>query len=136
MWDLWDWNWDQGLKISLFIFENTDNKKIGIIATKSSLNVNQEGEFDTQTCHMDIRLAPQIVELIHLKVEKYSYEGPMDTINNISKGVEEDSKLRVTVSIQRRLFSLVIPTVILNIIGHMSNHYKPGHFVAKYERES
>ena len=48
-------------------------------------------------------------------------------------GVEEDGKLRVTVSIQRRLFSLImrifIPTVILNIIGHMSNYYKPAHFV-------
>ena len=163
----------------LFIFENTDNKKIGIIDAKSSLNVKQEGvgklsgdhelenkfvysgadnyitykrfyseafdcsyslqwyPFDTQTCHMDIRLAPQIEEFIHLQVERYSYEGPMDiteyTIKNIAMRVEEDGKLRVTVRIQRRLFSLImrifIPTVILNIIGHMSNYYKPQHFV-------
>ena len=93
--------------------------------------------FDTQTCHMDIRLAHQIEQFIHLQVESYSYEGPMDTtrytINNITMGVEDDGKLRVTVRIQRRLFSHIMknffPTVIINIIGHKSNYYKPAHFV-------
>ena len=55
------------------------------------------------------------------------------TINNITMGVEDDGKLRVTIRIQRRLFSHIMknffPTVIINIIGHMSNYYKPAHFV-------
>ena len=33
----------ESIRFPLFIFENTDNKKIGIIDAKSSLNVNQEG---------------------------------------------------------------------------------------------
>ena len=169
----------ESLWFPLFIFENTGNKKIGIIDAKSSLMVKKVGEgklggsdelenkyvyhggdnsityerfysesfdcsyflhwypFDTQTCHLDIRPAPQLDEFIQFEVEHYSYEGPMDiteyTIKNITMDVEEDGKLRVSVSIQRRLFSLVmrifIPTVILNIIGHMSNFYKPAHFV-------
>ena len=54
------------------------------------------------------------------------------TIKEIDMAAVEE-KLRVAVSIQRKLLSLVlrtfIPTMILNIIGHMSNYYKESNFV-------
>ena len=41
---------------------------------------------------------------------------------------EEDDILRVEVVIRRRLLSLILttflPTVLLNIIGHMTNYFK------------
>ena len=43
-----------------------------------------------------------------------------------------DGKLRVEVHVQRRLMSLILtaflPTIILNIMGHMSNYFKEDFF--------
>ena len=92
--------------------------------------------FDTQVCHLDITPASELEDFVQFEVESFVYEGPMDlteyTIKEIDMAAVEE-KLRVAVSIQRKLLSLVlrtfIPTMILNIIGHMSNYYKESNFV-------
>ena len=90
--------------------------------------------FDTQTCNIDIH---PLYKFTRFENEHFLYEGPLDiseyTIKNMIARSEQNGKIKISVSIQRRLFSLImrifIPTVILNIIGHMSNYYKPTHFV-------
>ena len=88
--------------------------------------------FDTQICYLDIKPSPDLRDLIQFATDKFEYEGPLDlteyTVKKISMGIEKDIMLRVEIVIQRRLLSLILtaflPTVILNIIGHMSNYFK------------
>ena len=60
------------------------------------------------------------------------YEGPADlteySVQKTVMSLSNDTTLRVEIVIQRRLLSLIltaiVPTIILNIIGHMSNYFK------------
>ena len=87
--------------------------------------------FDTQVCHIDIKPASELDEIVQFQAGNFEYKGPVDitefTLKNISMEDTGD-RLRVTMTIQRKLLSLIlrifIPTIILNIIGHMSNYYK------------
>ena len=63
--------------------------------------------------------------------DTFVYDGPLDLTEYHIKHIGMDASndiLRVEIVIQRRLLSLVltafIPTIILNIIGHMSNYFK------------
>ena len=63
--------------------------------------------------------------------DAFLYDGPLDLTEYHIKHIEmgaANNVLRVEIVIQRRLLSLVltafIPTIILNIIGHMSNYFK------------
>jgi len=93
--------------------------------------------FDTQVCYLDVEPDAELQDFVQFITGDFKYEGPEDlteyTVKTISMKVEEEVTLRVEVSIQRRLLSLIlrtfIPTVILNIIGHMSNYYKETFFV-------
>ena len=92
--------------------------------------------FDTQVCHLDITPASELEDFVQFEVESFVYEGPMDLTEYTIKEIDMAAvgeKLRVAVSIQRKLLSLIlrtfIPTMILNIIGHMSNYYKESNFV-------
>ena len=67
--------------------------------------------------------------------DTFLYDGPLDLteyhIKHIGMTALNDT-LRVKIVIDRRLLSLVltafIPTIILNIIGHMSNYFKEDFF--------
>ena len=67
--------------------------------------------------------------------DTFLYEGPLDLteyhIKHIGMEASNDI-LGVKIVIQRRLLSLVltafIPTIILNIVGHMSNYFKEDFF--------
>ena len=91
--------------------------------------------FDTQNCFLDIRPTSDLEHFIQLTVNNFIYEGPMDlseySVQKIDMRIEKignHSKLIVELFIQRRLLSLIltvfIPTLILNVIGHMSNYFK------------
>ena len=88
--------------------------------------------FDTQTCYLDITATSDLKDFIEFAVDQFMYLGPMDlteySVKKIDMRVEDGSLLRVEVIIQRRLLSLIltafVPTIILNIIGHMSNYFK------------
>ena len=91
--------------------------------------------FDTQNCFLDIRPTSDLEDFIQLTVNNFIYEGPMDlseySVQKIDMRIEKignHSKLIVELFIQRRLLSLIltvfIPTLILNVIGHMSNYFK------------
>ena len=88
--------------------------------------------FDTQNCHLDIVPSTDLQDVIKFVTDKFTYKGPLDlteySVKKIEMKVENTTKLRVNIFIQRRLLSLVltafIPTIILNIMGHMSNYFK------------
>ena len=68
---------------------------------------------------------------VQLVPENFTYPGPKDltqfTIKKLEM-VEKDGILSVNIVIQRRLLGIVlttfVPTIILNVIGHMSNYFK------------
>ena len=94
--------------------------------------------FDTQNCHLDIVPSTDMQDVIKFVTDKFTYKGPLDlteyTVKKIEMNVDNLTKLRVNIFIQRRLLSLVltafIPTIILNVMGHMSNYFKEFFFEA------
>ena len=91
--------------------------------------------FDTQNCFLDIRPTSDLEDFIQLVVNNFTYVGPMDlteySVQNMDmrlEKIDKHSNLIVEIFIQRRLLSLIltafIPTLILNVIGHMSNYFK------------
>ena len=88
--------------------------------------------FDTQICYLDIKSSPDLRDLIQFVTDQFVYEGPLDlteySIKKINMTAEKKILLRIEIIIQRRLLSLILtaflPTLILNIIGHMSNYFK------------
>ena len=88
--------------------------------------------FDFQTCYLDIVPVENLKDFIQLTPDNFIYEGPLDltqfTVKETGMKMGNARKLRVKVIVQRRLLSIVlttfIPTIILNIIGHMSNYFK------------
>ena len=88
--------------------------------------------FDTQICFIDVTSTGDLKDFIQFEVDNFSYLGPLDlteySVKKTDMRVENGTLLRVEVIIQRRLLSLVltafVPTIILNIIGHMSNYFK------------
>ena len=88
--------------------------------------------FDFQTCYVDIKPVETLKDFIQLTPDNFTYEGPLDltqfSVKKIQMKMENEQKLRVEIVIQRRLLSIVlttfVPTIILNIIGHMSNYFK------------
>ena len=88
--------------------------------------------FDTQVCFLDIQPYKALKKIIQLTNDEFKYEGPLDlteyNVKKITMFMMDDGKLRVEVHVQRRLMSLILtaflPTIILNIMGHMSNHFK------------
>ena len=73
-----------------------------------------------------------LLDFVQFVAENFKYEGPPDlteySVKKIDMKVVDENLLRVEIMIQRRLLSLVltafVPTIILNIIGHMSNYFK------------
>ena len=92
--------------------------------------------FDSQTCYMEIMASNDLKDFIVYKVENFQYLGPLDLteyfVKKMDSRIEDETLLRIEIVIQRRLLSLVLttflPTLTLNIIGHMSNYFKPVYF--------
>ena len=74
---------------------------------------------------------------VQMEADNFLYEGPSDlreySISALDMmTVSEGRVVLVTIVIRRRLLSLMLttflPTIILNIIGHMSNYFKETFF--------
>lgn len=87
--------------------------------------------FDTQTCYLDVTATSDLQDFISFSVDEFKYLGPPDMTEYMIKKTDmrvlNETLVRVEITIQRRLLSLVltafVPTVVLNIIGHMSNYF-------------
>ena len=88
--------------------------------------------FDFQVCSIDIKPTSDLTDFVKLIPDAFYYEGPMAlteySIKNLQMKTEKKETVRVEVTIRRRLLSLILttflPTILLNIIGHMSNYFK------------
>jgi len=89
--------------------------------------------FDTQSCNVVLLPVKSLRESVQLLPSKFEYSGPMDLTQFTIKKIVmveklEEGSVAVEVTIQRRLLSIILttflPTLIVNIVGHMSNYFK------------
>ena len=97
--------------------------------------------FDTQTCFMVLKLGGGADKLVSLSPGDLEYLGPEELTQYYVKKymIEEMSLndinvLRVSITFGRRLLGTILtvylPTILLNIIGHATNFFKPFFFEA------
>ena len=95
--------------------------------------------FDAQTCYMDMKLGGGTDKLVSLIPGQLKYLGPQELTQYyvkkylIGETVFEDGKgLSVSITFGRRLLGTILtvylPTVLLNVIGHATNFFKPFFF--------
>ena len=99
--------------------------------------------FDAQTCFMDMKLGGGTDKLVSLIPGQLKYLGPKELTQYyvkkylIGEAVFEDGRgLSVSITFGRRLLGTILtvylPTVLLNVIGHATNFFKPFFFEAIY----
>ena len=97
--------------------------------------------FDAQTCYMVMRLGGGAEKLVSLVPGDLTYQGPEELtqyyVKNFMIGetmLNDVKVLRVSITLGRRLLGTILtiylPTVLLNIIGHATNFFKPFFFEA------
>ena len=99
--------------------------------------------FDAQTCFMDMKLGGGTDKLVSLVPGQLKCLGPKELTQYyvkkylIGEAVFEDGRgLSVSITFGRRLLGTILtvylPTVLLNVIGHATNFFKPFFFEAIY----
>ena len=97
--------------------------------------------FDVQTCHIDFELKGNLGDFIDILPDTLDYLGPKELtqyfiINNIISSVEANTKkgVKVSLTLGRKLLGTIltsyIPTILLIIISHNANYFKPFFFEA------
>ena len=97
--------------------------------------------FDAQTCYLVMRLGGGAEKLVSLSPGDLTYQGPEELtqyyVKNFMIGetmLDDVKVLRVSITLGRRLLGTILtvylPTVLLNIIGHATNFFKPFFFEA------
>ena len=97
--------------------------------------------FDTQTCTLDYVLDATASVFVSLEMDRLTYSGPVElTQYFVRQSVmrtytnKERQGVRVFVVLGRRLLSNVltvyVPTVLLNLMGHVTVYFKPFFFEA------
>ena len=95
--------------------------------------------FDTNVCHIDIKLFSSLDEFVLMFPDGFEYQGPKDlteyTIREMSMDVNEDGTVRIVISIHRRILSLFLttflPTMLLPVMGHVTNYFDDSFFEGK-----
>ena len=97
--------------------------------------------FDAQTCFMIMKLGGGTEKLVSLAPGLLEYLGPEELTQyyvqkySISETILKNAKgLRTSITFGRRLLGTILtvylPTVLLNVIGHATNFFKPFFFEA------
>ena len=95
--------------------------------------------FDAQTCFMDMKLGGGTEKLVSLTPGLLKYLGPAELtqyyVQRYSIGENKNGKgLRTSITFGRRLLgtllTVYLPTILLNVIGHATNFFKPFFFEA------
>ena len=95
--------------------------------------------FDAQTCFMDMKLGGGTDKLVKLIPGQLKYLGPKELTQYYVKkyligetAFEDGQGLSVSITFGRRLLGTILtvylPTVLLNVIGHATNFFKPFFF--------
>ena len=97
--------------------------------------------FDTQTCHMNFILDIIGNEFVYLSVDFLDYIGPLDLTQYFVRDktmhvadISNSRGVQVSFVFGRKLLSVMLtiylPTVMLNIMGHITVYFKPFFFEA------
>ena len=96
--------------------------------------------FDTQSCFLDLEPSEDLLNFVQLNPDQFSYTGPHLLMTYEVKSIKmkkifgHKNSLQVEILIRRRLLSIIlttfVPTILLNIIGHVSNFFKKFFFEA------
>ena len=97
--------------------------------------------FDAQTCFMDMKLGGGTEKLVSLTPGLLKYLGPAELtqyyVQTYSLGetmMKNGKGLRTSITFGRRLLgtllTVYLPTILLNVIGHATNFFKPFFFEA------
>ena len=97
--------------------------------------------FDAQTCFMVMKLGGGTEKLVSLSPGDLSYRGPKELTQYYVKkyliretSLDDAKGLSVSITFGRRLLGTILtvylPTVLLNVIGHVTNFFKPFFFEA------
>ena len=100
--------------------------------------------FDSQTCFMLMKLGGGIEKLVSLDPGLLRYLGPEElTQYYVKKSIigettlDEAKGLSISITFGRRLLGTILtvylPTILLNVIGHATNFFKPFFFEAIHE---
>ena len=91
--------------------------------------------FDYQHCSIEIKPKADQINFVDFHNSGFRYSGPMLLMQYEVKSVQmlkSKKILKIEIVIGRRLLSIVLttfaPTVLLNIIGHMSNYFTKNYF--------
>ena len=97
--------------------------------------------FDSQTCSLDIVLSVVQAPFCRLEASSLAYLGPTDLVQYLVRDasiatilVRGRQGVRVRLVLGRRILSSILtvylPTVLLNIMGHVTVYFKPFFFEA------
>ena len=97
--------------------------------------------FDAQTCYMIMKLGGGTEKLVSLSPGFLKYLGPEELTQYYVKlytieetSLENAKGLRISITFGRRLLGTILtvylPTILLNVIGHATNFFKPFFFEA------
>ena len=97
--------------------------------------------FDSQSCTLDYVLDATVSAFVSLEMDSLTYSGPVELTQYFVRQslmrpftIGDRQGVRVTVVLGRRLLSNVltvyVPTVLLNIMGHITVYFKPFFFEA------
>ena len=98
--------------------------------------------FDTQNCRMTFAVTKEMNNFIRLVVNGHTYEGPVELTQYFVRNTQifpeflKDKQQAIVyeATLGRRLLgnllTIFLPTILLNIIGHSTNYFKPFFFEA------
>ena len=127
---------------NIFIFEGEKNKIEMARALETVFICKYDMAlypFDTQTCTMDFMLTVVSDDFCFLSIGGLEYAGPTELTQYFIKDkymivmtIDDQQGVKVYVVLGRRLLSNVLtvylPTILLNIIGHLTVYFKPYFF--------
>ena len=133
---------DKSVVKNIYIFDGSDNTLEMTRATETVFICKYNMAmypFDTQTCTMDILLTVVSDDFCYLEKGGLIYKGPTELtqyfIKNrymIETNLNGQRGIQVFLILGRRLLSntltVYLPTILLNIIGHLTVYFKPYFF--------
>ena len=95
--------------------------------------------FDTQTCTLDFLLTGNLEDFCYLESGSFNYTGPNELTQYFIKQfymrnnlINERNGVSIFIILGRLLLSniltIYLPTVLLNLIGHLTTYFKPYFF--------
>ena len=126
--------------IRIFDGENNDIEMTKILETEFICTYNMAlYPFDTQTCTLDFLLTGNLEDFCYLESGSFNYTGPNELTQYFIKQfymrnnlINERNGVSIFIILGRRLLSniltIYLPTVLLNLIGHLTTYFKPYFF--------